>query len=138
MSSVLDHPANVVISAASEELKKNAELAAPEWVGLVKNSSANERLPQDEDFWFKRLASLLLTVYKRGPVGIERLRNKYGGRTGHTVSRSHHRKAGGKVIRSGLQKLEKIGFIEKDKTKKGRIITSKGVSFLEKCMKEKK
>ncbi|MFH1780133.1 MAG: 40S ribosomal protein S19 [Candidatus Micrarchaeota archaeon] len=137
--SILDHPADKAIKAIAGELKKIESLKPPEWVGLVKAGAGNERLPESPDFWYHRLASILLTVYKRGPVGTERLRNKYGERKEHKVSRFHHRKAGGKIIRLGLQKLEMISFIKQNEAKKkGRVIAPKGLSFLEKLFKEDK
>lgn len=130
---VLDASAQSVIGNAAEELKKIAEIKPPDWAGLVKTSSHNERTPGRQDFWFDRCASLLYQVFRHGPVGTERLRNKYGGKTDHKVRRSHQRKAGGKTIRLALQQLEKAGLIKKEKT--GRVITSKGKSLLDKSAK---
>ncbi|HLC37928.1 MAG TPA: 40S ribosomal protein S19 [Candidatus Norongarragalinales archaeon] len=130
---VLDSPAKDVISKASSELKKIPEIKPPDWIGMVKTSSHAERLPQSKDFWFDRCASVLYQVFKNGPVGTEALRNKYGGKTQHIVRRSHHRKAGGKTIRLALQQLEKAGFVSKAE-KKGRIITAKGKSLLDKAV----
>ncbi|MEM4254711.1 MAG: 40S ribosomal protein S19 [Candidatus Norongarragalinales archaeon] len=129
---VLDSTAQSVIGKAAEELKKISEIKPPEWAGLVKTSSHAERVPM-QGFWFERCASLLYQVFKHGPVGTERLRNKYGGKTDHKVHRSHHRKAGGKMIRLALQQLEKAGLIKKDKA--GRVITAKGKSVLDKSAK---
>ena len=127
---VMDTDPQKVVGKTAEELKKNAEIKPPEWAGLVKTSSHLERIPhQSKEFWFERCASILYQIYRHGPVGTERLRNKYGGRTQHIVRRSHHRKAGGKTIRLALQQLEKAGVIKKEKT--GRIITSKGISLLD-------
>ncbi len=125
-------PANDVIEAVAKQLESNAEIKAPEWVNAVKTGSHAERTPDEEGFWFKRCASLLLSLSKR-PSGVQRLRNKYGGRTTHTVGGHHHRKAGGKIIRLALQQLEKAGFIKKEKT--GRTVSPAGISFMEKAVK---
>ncbi|MDP2717467.1 MAG: 40S ribosomal protein S19, partial [Candidatus Micrarchaeota archaeon] len=88
--------------------------------------------PEQKDAWFQRCASILRTMYLRGqPVGVERLRTKYGGRIQHRVSPQHHRKAGGKVIRLAMQQLEKAGFVQKEKV--GRTLTPKGRSLLDKA-----
>lgn len=108
-------------------------VSPPEWSQFVKTGSHAERVPQSPKFWFERCASLLLTVDRR-VVGVQRLRNKYGGRTSNTVSRSHHRKAGGKAIRVALQQLEKAGLVEK-KQKKGRTITPAGKAIIAKAGK---
>ncbi|HLD62966.1 MAG TPA: 30S ribosomal protein S19e [Candidatus Norongarragalinales archaeon] len=130
---VLDEPIQSVIEKTAEELKKVQEIKPPEWAGLVKTSSHNERIPGTPDVWFSRCASLLYQVFKHGPVGTERLRHKYGGKTDHKVRRSHHRKAGGKTISLALQQLEKAGLIKKEKA--GRTITAKGKSVLDKSAK---
>ncbi len=125
---VLDVPAQLVIEKAAGELKKTEAVKPPEWAGTVKTSSHAERLPMKE-FWYHRCASVLYQVFRNGPVGTEALRTKYGGKTDHKVSRSHHRKAGGKTIRLALQQLEKAGLVKKEKT--GRVATSKGVALLD-------
>lgn len=130
---VLDVSPQAVIEKVARELKKTSEIKPPEWFGVVKTSPHLERVPGKQDFWFERCASLLYQVFKHGPVGTERLRHKYGGRTQHKLRRSHHRKAGGKTIRLALQQLEKAGLIKKEKV--GRIITEKGKSLLDKSAK---
>ncbi len=131
--SVLDVSPNALIGRVADELKKKPEIQPPAWVLSVKSGSYRERVPQQDDFWFQRCASLLRTLYVQGNVGVQRLRRKYGGRTTHIVRRSHHRPAGGKIIRLALQQLEKAGFVAKDEKKKGRILTSAGRSLLEKA-----
>ncbi|MFH1056421.1 MAG: 30S ribosomal protein S19e [Candidatus Micrarchaeota archaeon] len=131
---VLDVSGQKAVEKAAAELKKITEIKPPAWIGLVKTSSHAERVPLKQDFWYERCASVLYQVFRNGPVGTESLRNKYGGRTQHTVHRSHHRKAGGKTIRLALQQLEKAGLVKKEKT--GRVITSKGKSLLDKSVRE--
>lgn len=128
----MDVPANDLISKVSGLLKTVDSIKPPSWAGSVKLSSHNERVPESPDFWYARCASLLRTMYVRAaPVGVERLRHKYGGRTSHTVARSHHRKAGGKSIRLMLQQLEQAGLVKKEKV--GRTLTAKGRSLLDKA-----
>ena len=118
----------------AEELKKLPEIKPPAWILMVKTGSHAERVPQDEDYWFKRCAALLRTLsLNPGTVGVQRLRNKFGGRTSHIVSRSHHRKAGGKGIRLALQQLEKAGLVKKEKL--GRTIAPAGRKLLDKSAK---
>lgn len=133
MPNAIEASPQQVIEKAVGELKKISDIQPPVWAGLVKSGSHLERVPEEADFWFRRAASVLLTVAKRGPVGTERLRVKYGGRNAHTVSRAHHRKAGGKTIRLVLQQLEKAGLVKKEKI--GRVITSKGTALLDKAAK---
>lgn len=123
---------SLVVSVAGL-LEGSKLVAPPEWVQFVKSGSHAERVPQSPKFWFERCASILLTV-DRKVVGVQRLRNKYGGRTSNTVSRSHHRKSGGKMIRTAFQQLEKAGLVEK-KLKLGRTITPAGKALIAKAEK---
>jgi len=117
-----------------EELKKFKEIKPPAWSFFVKSGVHKERPPEQKDFWYIRAASILRRLYLNGPVGIERLRVYYGGKKKHKVSPPHRKKASGALIRKILQQLEKAGLVEK--TKKGRVLTPKGRSFIEKVAKE--
>lgn len=122
-----------LLNAVAVLLEGGRIVSPPEWAQFVKTGSHAERVPQSPKFWFERCASILLAV-DRKVVGVQRLRNKYGGRTSNTVSRSHHRKAGGKIIRVAFQQLEKAGLVEK-KQKKGRTITPAGKALIAKAGK---
>jgi len=123
----------------SEELKKLAEFSMPEWAKYVKTSVARQRPPIDNDFWYKRAASILRQIFLRGVVGVNRLKTKYGGRKDRGSKPGEHRKGGGKIIRVILQQAEKAGFVEKVKGKKsGRQLTKKGFEFLNKIAEQVK
>ncbi|MCW1301329.1 MAG: 30S ribosomal protein S19e [Candidatus Nanoarchaeia archaeon] len=131
MATVYDVPADKLIQKVAEELKQKVQV--PTWAKFVKTGAHKERPPEQDDWFYKRLASLLRTVYISGPVGVSRLRTKYGGRKrrGHKPERAY--KAGGAIIRRGLQILESLGLVTKvEKPKKGRIVTPEGRSFLDK------
>lgn len=134
MTSVFDVPTAELIEEIAKELEKNPDISKPAFAGFVKTGSHRERAPEREDWWYVRLASLLYRTYKNGPVGTGQLRTYYGGRKARGVQPHHFRKSGGKIIRLGLQTLEKAGFIQK--AKKGRIISSKGEKFLAQKAKE--
>lgn len=118
-----------LVSTVAQKLKEQKLVEPPVWVSSVKTGSHAERVPQSENFWFDRCASVLVTV-SRKTVGVQRLRHKYGGKTSNRVSRSHHRMSGGKSIRLPMQQLEKAGLVKK--SKKGREITPAGVALLAK------
>lgn len=116
----------------AEELKKIPEFSIPEWSLYVKTSVARERPTQDPDFWHKRSASILRQIYIKKLVGVNRLRNRYGGLKDRGARPSEFRKGGGKIIRTILQQAEKAGLIMKVETgKKGRKLTEKGKELLE-------
>ena len=124
--------ADKAIAGIAKTLKEDAKFNPPEWYGTVKGGPANERLPESPDLWYMRVASILRTVAIRGPVGTQRLRNKYGGRKEHTRGRAHHRPAGGKSIRLSLQKLQDAGYVKNEP--KGRVITAAGRAFISKAL----
>ena len=127
-------PQKLIIEAA-KELKKLDEMAPPEWAGFVKTGHFKQRPPMETDWWYMRAAAVLRSVYRLGPVGTNRLRAKYGGKKNEGVAPERAAKGSGAIIRKVLQQLEKAGLIkkaEKKKGDKGRIITPKGRSFLDK------
>ena len=122
----------------AEALKKLPEFQEPEWAKFVKSSPAKERPIDDEDFWYKRAASVLRNIYKKGSVGVERLRTKYGSKKNRGFKPEEFRKGSGKIIRTILQQADKAGFTKIQKPvrgvrskKPGRILTDKGKKFLE-------
>ena len=116
----------------SEALKKIPEIKKPEWVDFVKSSTHKARPIFDNDFWYKRSASILRQIYLNEVVGVERLRTRYGGRKDRGMKPPEFRKAGGKIIRVILQQAESAGLLEKVKGKKsGRKLTDKGKNLLE-------
>ncbi len=119
-------------------LKKVPEFKEPEWVKFVKSGPAKERPIEDEDFWHKRAASVLRNIYKKGSVGVQRLRTKYGSKKNRGFKPEEFRKGSGKIIRVILQQADKAGFTEIQKPvrgvkskKPGRILTDKGKKFME-------
>jgi small subunit ribosomal protein S19e len=120
----------------AEALKKEDSFKKPEWVDFVKTGTSKVRPNIDEDFWFKRAASILRQIYLHKIVGVERLRTRYGGRKNRGMKPPRFAKSGGKIIRVILQQAESAGLVEKAKGKKsGRQLTAKGKEFMEKLAK---
>jgi len=116
----------------AEALKQIPEFKTPKWSLLVKTSTHKERPSTEEDFWYKRTASILRQIYIKGIVGVERLRTRYGGTKSRGVKPTEFRKSGGKIIRTILQQAEQAGLVEKYKGKhSGRKLTDKGKELLE-------
>jgi len=132
MPSIYDIEPSELIRRAAEQLKK--EIAMPEWTKYVKTGQSKERPPIQLDWYYKRAASILRKIYMLGPIGVNKLRIKYGSKKNRGVAPARFKRSGGKIIRSILQQLEKQGYIKQAQksTHKGRIITPKGKSFLDK------
>jgi len=134
MTHILLVNANELINKAADELKKQKLVEAAEWSKFVKTGHHKERLPDNNDWWFQRSAAILRSIAKLGPVGTQKLRTKYGGKKNRGHKPEHFYKASGSIIRKILQQLEKAELIKKEEkgVHKGRILTPKGVSFLDK------
>ena len=132
MSNVFDVNPSDLVQAAAQQLK--AKATKPDYINYVKSGAGRERQPADPDFWYVRGASILRQVYINGPVGVSRLRTRYGNRQKHVMHKKHHVRASGSIIRDELKELEKLNYIKA--TKGGRIITPAGKSFLDKIATE--
>jgi len=132
-----------IYNANTQELIKKAagalkeKIKAPEWSIFVKTGMSRERPPVDRDWWYMRAASVLRKIYLKGPIGTNKLRVKYGGRKNRGYKPERTYVGSGKIIRVILQQLEQIEFIKKSEkgVHKGREITPKGKSFLDKLSK---
>jgi len=133
MANVTDVESDVLIGKVAEKLKE-AGIAKPGYIDFVKSGPSRERVPSQADFWYVRCASILRQVYLKGPIGVSKLRTKYGSRKIHAVNRHHQYKAGGSIIKDAFDALEKLGYIKKAKA--GRVITDTGRSFLDKISNE--
>jgi len=132
--SIYDVPVNELIARLAEELKKVDSIKAPVWATFVKTGMAKERPPTNNDWWHFRAASILRKIIVLGPVGVSKLRTKYGSRKNRGVASEHFYRGSGNIIRKILQQLEKAGFAAKaEKTdRKGRVATPAGFAFIEK------
>ena len=122
------------IESLKEQLKKDDSIEQPEWARFVKTGANVERPPSQPDWWYIRSAAILRKIYLNGPVGVQRLRTAFGGKKRRGHKPAHRKDAGGKIIRTMLQQLEKAGYIKQvDKPRKGRVVTPKGQSLVDKC-----
>ncbi len=134
MTHILSVNPNELINRSAEELKKQKLVQPTEWSIFVKTGHHKQRLPEDADWWYMRSAAILRTVAKLGPVGTEKLRTKFGGKKNRGNKPEKFYKASGSIIRKILQQLEAAELIKQDQkgVRKGRVLTPKGTSFLDK------
>ena len=120
------------IAKISESLK--SLIKAPEWALFVKTGAGKERPPVERDWFYTRAAAVLRTVYIRGPIGVQKLRVKYGSKKNRGHSPEKFYKGSGKILRDILLQLEKAELVkfQKDGVHKGRVITAKGKSLVDK------
>lgn len=117
-----------LVTALAAELKRQHVVTPPDWAAYVKTGHHREHPPVDDDWWYVRAASILRTIYLRGPIGTQKLRVRYGGRKNRGVAPDKFFPAGGNHIRKILQQLEAAKLVKQEAkgVHKGRIITPLG------------
>lgn len=127
---------NGFIGSLAKELQGIDAITAPEWAQFVKTGAHKERPPVDKDWWYTRSAAVLQSVARLGPIGVSKLRTKYGGRKNRGVRPDRHVRASGSIIRNVLQQLEAAKLIKQTQvgSHKGRVITADGKKLLDKVM----
>jgi len=135
MATIYDTTPDNVIKNAAEALK--TQIKMPDWAKFVKTGAGRERTPQEVDWWYTRAAAVLRKIYLNGPIGVNKLRMEFGNKKNRGLQPEKQYKGGGIIIRVILQQLEEKGLIEKGErgVHKGRIVTNKGKSFLDKLAK---
>ena len=107
MPTIYNIPAEKIIERTVEYLKDNVpEVTPPPWVAFVKTGSHRENPPRDPDWWYIRSAAILRAVYRYGPVGVGKLRSKYGGKQNRGTKPERFKKGSGNIIRKILQQLQ--------------------------------
>jgi len=138
MVNIFDAPAEKVVRDVADELKKQKGMQPPEWAKYCKTGVQKERAPVAKDWWYLRSAAVLRSIYKLGPVGVAKLRVRYGGRKRRGHKPGEFRKGSGNVIRTILQQLETCQLAQKSNhaRRKGRVVSPKGLSLLAKAAKK--
>ena len=131
---------NDLINQMAKELKQNEQINQPDWAEFVKTASFKERPPKDKDWWYTRVASVLRSVAVLGPVGVSKLKTKYGGKKNRGHQPEKFYKGSGSILRKSLQQLEAAGFIKHEEINrhKGRKLTPDGQKFINDAVKKVK
>jgi small subunit ribosomal protein S19e len=126
-----DIPTQIFIERLAKYVKDNVDQVTPmSWAEFAKTGSFAQHQPQNPDWWYVRGASLLRKIYTKGPIGVERLRGKYGGKKDYGGRPEHVKKGAGGNIRKLLQQLEAAGLVKNIKGK-GRLLTNEGRGLLD-------
>ncbi|MFB6107142.1 MAG: 30S ribosomal protein S19e [Halobacteriaceae archaeon] len=134
MVTLYDAPTDALLDEVASRLAERSEVDAPDWEPFAKSGAGRELPPEQDDFWERRVASVLRKVAVNGPVGVQRLRTEYGDKTAGTVRYrvmpDRRSDASGSVIRTALQQLEAAGLVEQAGSA-GRRVTDEGRSLLD-------
>lgn len=132
MVTAYDVDQDKLVQEIATELK-SVDIDKPEWSDFVKTGAFKERNPVNKDWWYARCASLLRKIYMMGPIGTQKLRRYYGGKKNRGHKPEKFYKGSGSIIRKAFHSLEKAELVTKtDSPRKGRIVTNKGKSFVDK------
>lgn len=129
-----DVPPSKLIEKLAERLKEDPYVKPPSWAAFVKTASFKKTPPQQKDWWYLRAASILYQVARRGPIGLNKLRNLYGGRASGKNRPEKKGRAAAKIIRLIMQQLELSNYLVK--TVQGRKISPRGQKLLNDVSKE--
>ena len=131
MPTPYDIPASVLIERLAQHLKDEVDIITPPaWANFVKTSSYTQRPPDDPDWWFVRVASVMRKIYLKGPIGVELIRQEYGGRKDNGAMPEHAAKGSGNIVRTAIHQLQKAGLVKTQRTE-GRVVTSEGRRLLD-------
>ena len=133
MGTIYDCDQSELVEKASQELKKVNAVKAPSWAAFVKTGMHKERPPVKDEWWHIRAASVLRQIYRKGPIGVSKLRTAYGGKKNRGYKTEHFYRGSGSILRKILQQLEAAGFVKKEEKNihKGRVLTAAGKKFLD-------
>ncbi len=91
---------------------RTGKIRVPDWVDIVKLSTANEQAPYDPDWFYIRCAAVLRHLYLR-PTGMTGLSKAFGRAKRNGVSPRHHVRATKAILRRCLHEVENMGLCEK-------------------------
>ncbi len=134
MADVKKVPPDQLLERLVEEMKKDDRIKVPEWANYLKAGVHRESSWVQTDWYYRRMASILRKVYLKGPVGISRLSEDYGGKVDRGSKGYHPEKGSRYIIRTMFHSLEALGYIKKEK--EGRVAAPKGMSLLDKASKD--
>ena len=131
MPTPYDIPSSILIERLAKHLKEEVdEINPPAWTLFARTGVHTQRPPTNPDWWFVRSASILRKIYVKGPIGIELLRQEYGGRKDGGVKPEHAAKGSGSIIRNVIRQLSTAGLVKTYRTQ-GRIVTNDGRRLLD-------
>lgn len=123
--SVKDVPAQPLIEAFANHLKRTGKFRIPSWTDCVKTGIGRELGPYRGDWLLIRAAALLRHLYFHPDQGVGAMTTVHGKKKRRGSAPGHHTKGAGGIIRYCFQQFESIGLVKKSKTG-GRRLTPKG------------
>jgi len=135
MTTIYDVPAMDLIKEVAKKLESDDSISTPEGNIYSRTGMNKENPPENKDWWYIRCASIMRKIYMKDKIGVQKLRAEYGGSRDKGSKPNKACMGSGSIVRRALQQLEKAGYVKKVKGK-GRMLTSKGRSFMDNLSNE--
>lgn len=101
-----------LIEAIKETLKSNEGITLPKDVDLIKTSHGKQYSPEDANWFYTRMASIVRYSMCKGTVSLKGLRRKYSCRKNAGARPSRYAKGSEFVIESAIEQLIKIQWLD--------------------------
>ena len=124
-ATVRDVSANKWVRAMAGHLKQSGKLFVPNCTELMKQCNANQRAPQNPDWYFYRCAAVLRRVYCRPGTGYGGMGKAFGMLKNNGSRPEKTVKALRGLLHWACRSLEGLKLIQKGK-EQGRILTREG------------
>lgn len=120
-----DVSANKWVRAMAAHLKQSGKLFVPNCTELMKQSTGNQRAPENPDWYFYRCAAVLRRVYVRPGTGYGGLGKAFGMLKNNGSRPEKTVKAVRGLLHWACRSLEGLKLLAKGKVK-GRVLTREG------------
>lgn len=110
MEQVYRVKASPLIEAIKETLKNNDAIVLPKDSDVIKTSHGKQQSPEDINWFYVRMASIVRYAMCKGTVSLKGLARKYSCRKNVGVRPSRHARGSEFVIESAIEQLIKIGW----------------------------
>ena len=99
-----------LMEAIKETLKTKNEIKLPENHDLIKTSHGKQYSPEDSNWFYIRMASIVRTAMCKGTISLKSLSRKHSCRKNGGVRPTRYAKASDFVNASAVEELIKIGW----------------------------
>lgn len=130
MTTAYEVPSKDLIDALTKKLQNEKAIVPPVWSTFARTGVHTEKPPVRKDWWFVRSASVLRKIYINNGIGVEHLRNEYGGFRDRGSKPNRAKSGSGAIVRAIVRQLETAGYVTAIKGK-GRVLTPKGRAFMD-------
>lgn len=123
-----------LVKAIAEALKQNDQVELPKNHDLIKSGHGRQYSPEDADWFYVRMASIVRQTMCKGKVSLKGLAFRYGNRKNRGVRPTKFAMSSNFVNGSAIDQLKKIGWI--NYAQKDNILTEKAKIVLKEIIEK--